>query len=158
MKTVTPRKGPKGRRAKSNPSARETSFTAERETVAPIPLRILMAEDDPHVNNVLELVLTHHGYSVKAACDGIQALSLLQHEPEAFDLILTDHQMPNLNGLGLVRHLRAANYPGKIVVFASPPTPDEQSAYQALRINRLLFKPIENSLLLKAIEEALLER
>ncbi|MDB6174972.1 MAG: rpfC 2 [Chthoniobacteraceae bacterium] len=133
--------------------------TKSRETNSPvIPLRILIAEDDTLVNKVLFLILTQYGYSVRSAANGRDAVKLLEADMNAFDLVITDHEMPKLNGLGLVRHLRAVNYPGRIIVFASPPNPEDQHAYSALSIDRLLFKPMQNKLLIQAIQEVALKR
>ena len=67
-------------------------------------LRILVAEDNDFNRELLEHLLGHRGHSVAMATDGREALSIL--EREAFDLMLVDIHMPELDGLEVVRRLR----------------------------------------------------
>ena len=66
--------------------------------------RILIADDDRSVLQVLETVLSGDGYEVVRAEDGETALELARHD--GFDLILLDVQMPKLDGLEAARQLR----------------------------------------------------
>ncbi len=67
--------------------------------------RVLVADDDGTIRQVLKTVLSGDGYEVIEAADGAEALALAQ--AGAFDLILLDVQMPNLDGLSAARQLRA---------------------------------------------------
>jgi DNA-binding response OmpR family regulator len=76
-----------------------------------MPPTILVVDDDPHIRNLLRRVLTRAGYDVEQAEDGVAALGqIATHAP---DLILTDVQMPRLDGIGLASRLtgRAATIP-----------------------------------------------
>jgi two-component system, cell cycle sensor histidine kinase and response regulator CckA len=70
--------------------------------------RILVAEDDEAIRAALARVLKRHGYTVRTAADGVEALALLRLWPEA-DLVITDVAMPRLGGPGLARALEAEN-------------------------------------------------
>jgi two-component system sensor histidine kinase/response regulator len=72
------------------------------------PLRVLLAEDNP-VNRQLAIhLLEKRGHSVVTASDGREVLKLLDElGPEAFDLLLLDVQMPELDGFEVTRRLRA---------------------------------------------------
>jgi CheY-like chemotaxis protein len=144
------------RRNDATPREISPHFGTEKRPL--IPLRILIAEDDLLLNNVLCLVLDEYGYSVKSVSNGQSAFDLVRDDLDGFDLIITDHAMPGLNGLGLVRCLRTISYPGKIIVLASPPDPEDQKAYRELLVDRLLFKPVETRLLIQAIKEVALQR
>ncbi|MES2571484.1 MAG: response regulator [Verrucomicrobiota bacterium] len=117
------------------------------------PLRILIAEDDLNIRGLLYLILTDEGYSVATASDGIHASTTVKSDINAFDVVITDHEMPGLTGLDLVKQLRSANYPGKIIVLSSPPSFADQGAYTGLRVDRMLSKPCLNAVLLRTIEE-----
>jgi two-component system, HptB-dependent secretion and biofilm response regulator len=68
-------------------------------------LRILVADDDALFHIVANAVLVGDGYEVIHARDGLEALNLYQeHKP---DLVLTDYQMPGLNGIELCRSVKA---------------------------------------------------
>ncbi len=64
---------------------------------------ILLADDEPHIVQVLSVVLRQAGYRVFAASDGEEALEVAGEE--TIDLVISDVQMPNLDGLGLARRL-----------------------------------------------------
>jgi len=69
--------------------------------------RLLVVDDDPDSRRALARLLAHLGYAVAIAENGLAALELAaQH---AFDLILTDITMPQLDGLALLKRLKAAD-------------------------------------------------
>ena len=65
---------------------------------------ILVVDDEPQITRVLKTTLSGHGYSVRAAVDGEEAIHVMQDWSP--DLIITDLRMPNLDGIGLCRHVR----------------------------------------------------
>ena len=64
---------------------------------------ILVVEDEPQSLKVLNYFLSHEGYHVMGAQDGLEALELLTHF--RFDLVLSDLEMPRMNGITLARHI-----------------------------------------------------
>jgi CheY-like chemotaxis protein len=73
-------------------------------SVAPAPLRILLAEDNP-VNQMVALeMLRHLGHRADLAENGHEALAAL--ERQAYDVVLLDVQMPQLDGLATARRIR----------------------------------------------------
>ncbi len=66
--------------------------------------RILIADDDPHLREVLHYALGRAGYEVRAVGDGNEALRA--HRAEAADLIVLDVMMPGMDGLEACRELR----------------------------------------------------
>ncbi|TFZ07712.1 hybrid sensor histidine kinase/response regulator [Ramlibacter humi] len=72
---------------------------------AAVPRSILVAEDSITSRSLLRSILESAGYRVGTAVDGLEALHRLQAEP--FDLLVTDVEMPRLDGFGLVARLRA---------------------------------------------------
>ena len=67
------------------------------------PLHVLVVEDDPHIAQMLAIVLADEGYEVDVACNGRLALEKI--EAEDYDLIFSDLRMPELDGVGLYREL-----------------------------------------------------
>lgn len=67
--------------------------------------RILVVDDSITSRTLLKNVLESYGYEVKTACDGLDALTLLQNE--TFDLVSSDVEMPKMDGFELTAHLRA---------------------------------------------------
>ena len=65
---------------------------------------ILTVDDSPSMRQMLAYVLTSNGYTVIEAEDGEQALELAK--TNLADLVLTDQNMPKLDGIGLIKALR----------------------------------------------------
>ena len=67
-------------------------------------LIILAVDDSPSMREMLAAVLRDSGYQVVEAEDGVKALELAK--TRSIDVVLTDQNMPNLDGLSLVKNLR----------------------------------------------------
>ena len=90
----------------------------------------------------MQIVLIKEGHMVECAADGDLALQKVTADPAAYDLVITDHHMPNLTGLELVTQLRALNFCGKIIVFSSELSQNVGAAYRRLNVDYVLPKPI----------------
>lgn len=88
------------------------------------------------------ITLGRDGHTVECVKDGQAALGRLSAQPDAFDLLITDHHMPNMNGLELIQQVRTLPYKGKIIVFCSELSQDVNQSYCNLGVNEILYKPI----------------
>ncbi len=116
--------------------------TAPATTVPKRVLRILYAEDVLQLRELMQLVLAKEGHTVECVADGLAAYQKVIANPSAYDLLITDHHMPNMNGLELVTQLRSLPFPGKIIVFSSELSSYVSSAYRHLNVDYVLPKPI----------------
>lgn len=66
--------------------------------------RILIVEDEPHLLRVMSMWLARNGHEVLESSDGIEALEVLDRE--RVDLIVSDVNMPRLDGIELMRTVR----------------------------------------------------
>jgi two-component system, OmpR family, response regulator len=66
--------------------------------------QILIVDDDPHIRELLRLLLKNEGFEIREAGDGVEALALL--ESAKADLVILDIMMPNMDGWTLCRELR----------------------------------------------------
>src|SRR5882757_8994390 len=82
-------------------------------------LRILYADDTVELCDVVKLVLARDGHVAECVPDGRQALARLTKDYALFDLVITDHIMPNMEGVEFVTRLRTLPYKGKVIVFSS---------------------------------------
>jgi two-component system response regulator AtoC len=91
--------------------------------------RLLIAEDDRKYVRILELLLDGEGYELTAASDGTRALAALGEG--AFDVVLTDLQMPGADGLAVLRRAREVDPDVPVVVITAYGT--IASAVEAMR-------------------------
>jgi len=66
---------------------------------------ILVVDDEAQIARVLKTTLASHGYSIRTARDGDDAVQIMKDWPP--DLVITDLRMPNMDGLALCRHMRS---------------------------------------------------
>ena len=70
--------------------------------------RILVVDDDDDLREVLTTALAREGHCVDGACDGSEALALLEQQP--YDLVLSDLRMPGTDGPSLYEMLRTRHH------------------------------------------------
>jgi CheY-like chemotaxis protein len=135
-----------------------TGGGAAREAPAPgalgdrHPLRILLAEDNP-VNQKLALrLLNQMAYRADLANDGREAIAAL--EAAAYDVILMDVQMPELDGLEATRRIRARwpDRPIRIVAMTANAMAGDREACLAAGMDDYIAKPIRPAELTAALE------
>lgn len=105
-------------------------------------LRVLYADDMLELRQLMEVVLARDGHRVDSVSDGSLALEVLRRDPTAYDVVITDHHMPVVNGLALVGQLRAMGFPGKIIVFSSELSHEVDDAYRSYKVDHILPKPV----------------
>ena len=96
--------------------------------------RVLVVDDELPVRELLGTMLAHLGHSWEAACDATEALSKI--ESTEFDLILTDLNMPGMNGVELAHEIKKRNQETPVILITG-------SHFQSLSpdIDRVLLKP-----------------
>lgn len=121
-------------------------------TVTPATASVLVVEDDRNVLDITSFVLESAGYPVLTAMNAEEALFMLNGHPE-IGLILTDVNMPGtMDGIDLVRALRASGNPVRCVVVSG------DALHAADRLGDLapfLAKPYDRRSLLRAVQTAL---
>jgi two-component system response regulator HydG len=117
---------------------------------------VLVVDDEPAARTSLGRLLESEGFGVTTAADGKDALEKLAQG--SFEIVLTDFQMPNMDGLELLKKVRATDTDtGVIMLTAHGALP---SAIQAMRLGAddYLQKPVDIDEVLVAIESALSNR
>ena len=135
---------------------------AATDAVAPIPVgseaagaSLLLVDDDQEFLVTQEALLTRAGFRVHTVGDPQQAWRLMQARPQDFDLVVSDLNMPGLDGLELTRRLLALR-PGLPVLICSGYSGDlDQGAVLAAGARRLLDKTLSGDQLLQALRQAL---
>jgi two-component system sensor histidine kinase EvgS len=139
-------------RRKMEPSEADDSMTIVRRD-----LRILVVDDVPVNRHVLQAMLKHLQIQhVTFAENGAEALRLLHDAPDAFNLILTDLWMPEMNGEALVREIRRDQRWQELPVYAVTADAEAQRSFAESGFTGLLLKPVTldklRAIILKADE------
>src|SRR3972149_5780126 len=119
--------------------------------------RSLIADDSKDITAFLQAYLVQQGYEVHIAYDGETAVRLFAAQP--FDLVLTDLQMPRLNGLGVLHRVKERSSETQVIILTGHASLD--TALDALRHGPYDYwlKPVDNVDQLQfATNRALLQR
>jgi chemosensory pili system protein ChpA (sensor histidine kinase/response regulator) len=116
--------------------------------------RVLVVEDAISVRKAVAQMLGDAGYDTLLARDGFDALQQLGRE--RVDLVITDLEMPNLNGLDFVRHLRRGEAPARwavlpVVMITSRATDKHRQAALDAGVSRYMTKPYTDAELLAQV-------
>lgn len=128
----------------------ETSFYSHSNRRK--PLRVLCAEDDAQLAELLKRALERAGHFVQCAADGQDALERLTSDLNFFDVLITDHRMPRLSGLKLVERVRQTDFSGKIIVHSSHLPEFDATGYRAFAVDHIFTKPTQFMELLEVVE------
>jgi CheY-like chemotaxis protein len=108
---------------------------------APESMRLIIVENDPVLRLALAKVLKHEGMQVLAqSADGAEALEAMQRLTP--DVILTDCDMPHVDGIEFVQRLRAAGDQTPVVMLSGQTEPATIAHATAAGVNRYLIKPV----------------
>lgn len=69
---------------------------------------VLIVDDDKMVRTALENEVMKLGFDYKSASNGLEAFKILEQSPDSFDIVLLDRMMPIMDGLTMVRHMKAS--------------------------------------------------
>jgi two-component system cell cycle response regulator CpdR len=117
--------------------------------------RILIAEDEAGIRDLVARALALDGHDVRTTNDGAEALDVLGHERDAFELLLTDIRMPIMDGIALA--LAAARDHPRLPILLMTGYADQReraSGLQAL-IHDVITKPFSLATIRAAVKGAL---
>ena len=115
--------------------------------------RVLLAEDDPMIADVVGSVLGEAGYEVIAFPNGQEAYQRLQEEP--FTLLLTDIVMPQMDGIELARRASEIDPELKIMFITGFAAVTLNTSSRAIKDARVLSKPFHLKDLVREIDRLL---
>src|SRR5258708_17033407 len=119
-----------------------------------ISMHVLVIDDDARLRQVLARLLRTSGFDVvDEASDGEEALLALNKIHP--DLILTDCQMPRLDGIAFVRQLRARGDQTPVIMLSGHGDPHQVVVAVKAGVNNYLPKPINPDVLIEKIEQTL---
>jgi CheY-like chemotaxis protein len=117
------------------------------------PLRVLCVEDQEILGDVMLCLLAQAGHWVEHVSDGIDAWDRISEDLASFDVVITGHLMPRLNGLELVELLHEADYPGRIILYTAGVNSEIADRYRTLGVSAIIAKSARADELLRAVCE-----
>ncbi len=115
-------------------SAKQINYRASSDASATLAAptvsgRVLVVDDNPYARQSIADVLRHAGYQVECLGSAVEALKLL--ERESFDVVITDLQMPGMDGLAFIRQLERRPHGAQVLMVTAHAT--VASAVSAMR-------------------------
>lgn len=123
--------------------------------------RILIAEDEKHIRLALSLLLRQLGHDVTAVQDGAEALlKLIQREKagDQFDLVITDVQMPHVDGLQLLDRIKEHKIAVPVIVITGYGNKEIAHDLKSKHYAAYIDKPFIPDELLEKVENVLFQR
>jgi chemotaxis protein histidine kinase CheA/ActR/RegA family two-component response regulator len=132
-------------------SLRVTASSALRRRLATKRTRVLVVDDALSVRRSMEQLLEDAGYEVTSANDGFLALDSMRDKPPA--IVLTDLEMPNLNGLDLTKRIREVpHFMGlPVIMITSRASDKHQDLAMQAGVDLYLTKPYSDNVLLEHV-------
>jgi len=115
--------------------------------------RILVAEDNKATRDVVSSFLEFLGFEVAFACNGIEALAVFIER--SFDLVLTDLEMPAMDGWGLTRCIKQRSPKTPVVLMTGADRETVRKKVEREPVDSVIFKPFALEDLQSAVQGAL---
>ena len=118
-------------------------------------MRILIVDDFATMRRIIKSILNQLGFDdFEQAEDGLKALNILKKDPN-FDLVVTDWNMPLMNGLELLREIRKSEDLKKIPVLMVTAEAKREQIFEAAKsgVNGYIVKPFNKDMLERKIEK-----
>ncbi|NJK88043.1 MAG: response regulator, partial [Myxococcales bacterium] len=127
--------------------------TAIRAPRAPREHHVLIIDDDEMVRTTLVRILGRNGFRTTTASSGAEAIEHVRSTPRAFDLILVDLTMPDMEGPDVLREVRKhTSIPA--LVMSGYGEAEVRAKFETLEVTGLVTKPFSQKALLSAVQDA----
>ena len=126
---------------------------ASQQVAAKTPYHILLSDHNHDIRRFSAQALMGSGYQVEVAEDGIVAWETLQ--TRAFNLLITENNLPGLTGVELVKKLRSAHMALPVIMATAKLPPEALAQNRSFQLAALLPKPFSVEELLETVREVL---
>jgi len=116
---------------------------------------VLVVDDELTVREITRVVLTELNYRVILAVDGTDALMKLVDNPSEISVVITDLQMPHMDGRVLIEALRRMSPDARIILASGTVGALDDASFRALGVHAILRKPFSRADLVAALAAAL---
>lgn len=123
------------------------------EAVLPERNRILLVDDDSDFRNLATLMLEAEGYVVEQASDGVEAIVILN--TKSFDLVMSDIEMPGLDGFTMLQALQSKNLVTPLVFLTANDSMEKEEKGYELGAVDYIRKPIHKKTFLARVDRVI---
>jgi len=130
----------------------------DEPTSRPVPKgkeRILFVDDEELLVEMAEGMLGRLGYKVVCTTDSADALQIFAKDPHAFDLVITDHTMPNMTGATLAQKLKEIRPDIPLILCTGYSETISQEKAESMGIHGFVMKPLSKDELAEAVRRVL---
>ena len=120
--------------------------------------RIAFVDDEAAITTTMRHILENLGYTVTTYTDSMHALMAIKARPQDFDVIVTDHSMPQITGLEIARELKETGISIPIILISGYFEKHMEEEARNSGISRLIVKPVNTYKLTDAIHHVLREK
>src|SRR5262245_50643725 len=100
--------------------------------------KVLVIDDEPTILTLIDLLLRHEGYDVVLADNGSKGLELYRHERP--DAIVLDVEMPEMDGIAVLKHIRSVDRTQPVIVLTGDTSTETERQVRALGMTEFLVK------------------
>ncbi|MBN2381003.1 response regulator [candidate division WOR-3 bacterium] len=115
--------------------------------------RILVIDDETDFVRMLAEFLESREFEVDVATSGVQGLEMFKSA--SYDLVITDINMPGMNGMELIHEVRAISPEQSIIILTAHPSQRSWDEAQNLGVSDYVFKPFEPDRLMESVQKVL---
>jgi CheY-like chemotaxis protein len=144
------------RRRGMEETEKETKRTVYSNAGQAIAGRILVAEDNKSIQEIVSRLLKFTGFEVALAANGVEALLLFLED--FFDLVLTDLEMPIMDGLSLAGHIKERSPSTPIILLTGSDRETVRKKVERGPFDSVIFKPFRLEDLTRTVQGALAPR
>ena len=116
--------------------------------------KALVVDDSKTIRIIIKRILTDLGYEACEAGNGLEALKVLEAEGDAIQFVLADWNMPEMNGLELVKSIRSnpTRSTLKVIMVTTETEMDQMTAALDAGANEYVMKPFTKDILMEKLE------
>jgi two-component system chemotaxis response regulator CheY len=116
--------------------------------------KALVVDDSKTIRIIIKRILTELGYEACEAGNGLEALKVLEAEGAAIQFVLADWNMPEMNGLELVKAIRSSPTRSslKVIMVTTETEMDQMTAALEAGANEYVMKPFTKDILMEKLE------
>ncbi len=117
--------------------------------------KILIVDDSPTIRKFISIALKIRGYEIITASDGMEALELLPNDK--IDLVITDLNMPNIDGFNLISRIRSNERYENTPIIVMSNLSDSEDIERAMHLgaNSYIVKPFDQNNIIKEVAKYL---